>query len=40
MSTYVFPLRRGWKDDTTGRNDWLKYEQQDDFKCARMGAEN
>lgn len=23
---YAFQLRRGWKDDTTGRNDWAEYE--------------
>ena len=23
---YVFQLRRGWKDDSTGRNDWAAYE--------------
>ena len=28
MSKYIFQLRRGWKDDATGRNDWATYEQQ------------
>lgn len=27
---YIFPLRRGWKDDATGRNDWAEYEMQED----------
>lgn len=26
---YVFQLRRGWKDDTSGRNDWAEYEAQE-----------
>ena len=26
MSKYVFQLRRGWKDDVTGRDDWKEYE--------------
>ena len=26
MGKYVFQLRRGWKDDATGRNDWAEYE--------------
>lgn len=26
MSKYIFQLRRGWKDDATGRNDWAEYE--------------
>lgn len=30
MSQYLFQLRRGWKDDTTGRNDWAEYEAQED----------
>ena len=30
MSKYIFQLRRGWKDDTTGRNDWAEYETQED----------
>jgi hypothetical protein len=30
MSKYVFQLRRGWKDDSTGRNDWATYEAQAD----------
>ena len=25
---YVFRLRRGWKDDVIGRNDWATYESQ------------
>ena len=25
---HVFQLRRGWKDDSTGRNDWAEYEAQ------------
>ena len=29
MSKYVFQLRRGWKDDATGRNDWAEYETQE-----------
>jgi hypothetical protein len=28
MAKYVFQLRRGWKDDLTGRNDWADYEKQ------------
>ena len=27
---YVFQMRRGWKDDSTGRNDWAEYEAQPD----------
>lgn len=23
---YISQLRRGWKDDSTGRNDWVEYE--------------
>lgn len=30
MAKYIQQLRRGWKDDTTGRNDWLEYEQKED----------
>lgn len=30
MSKYVFQLRRGWKDDSTGRNDWATYEARAD----------
>lgn len=30
MSKYVFQLRRGWKDDTSGRNDWAEYEAKED----------
>ena len=30
MARYIQQLRRGWKDDTTDRNDWLEYEQQPD----------
>lgn len=30
MSKYIFQLRRGWKDDSTGRNDWATYEDQSD----------
>ncbi len=26
MAKYISPLRRGWKDDSTGRNDWADYE--------------
>ena len=29
MSKYVFQLRRGWKDDRTGRDDWAEYESQE-----------
>ena len=28
MKKYVMQLRRGWKDDTTGRDDWAEYEAQ------------
>lgn len=30
MSKHVFKLRRGWKDDATGRDDWKEYESQED----------
>ena len=30
MAKYIFQLRRGWKDDTTGRDDWANYEAQED----------
>ena len=26
---YIFQLRRGWKDDTTGRDDWAAYEDKE-----------
>ena len=26
MAKYLFQLRRGWKDDAIGRNDWAAYE--------------
>jgi hypothetical protein len=29
MSKYIFQLRRGWKDDSDGRNDWTTYEAQE-----------
>lgn len=29
MAKYVCQLRRGWKDDATGRNDWEQYEKQE-----------
>ena len=28
MAKYIFPLRRGWKIDAEGRNDWATYEEQ------------
>ena len=30
MARYIQQLRRGWKDDATGRNDWLEYEKKSD----------
>lgn len=30
MAKYVCQLRRGWKDDNTGRNDWATYETKED----------
>ena len=27
---YIFQLRRGWKDDSVGRDDWATYEAQQD----------
>ena len=30
MAKYIHQLRRGWKDDTTGRNDWAEYEAKAD----------
>lgn len=30
MVRYIFQLRKGWKDDVTGRNDWVTYETQED----------
>lgn len=30
MARYIQQLRRGWKDDETGRNDWANYESQED----------
>lgn len=27
---YTFQLRRGWKDDSTGKNDWAEYEKRED----------
>ena len=30
MSRYMFQLRRGWKDDATGRNDWFEYEKKEE----------
>ena len=29
MSRYIFQLRRGWKDDASGRDDWATYEAQE-----------
>ena len=29
MARYIQQLRRGWKDDATGRNDWATYEAQE-----------
>jgi hypothetical protein len=29
MAKYICRLRRGWKDDVTGRNDWANYESKD-----------
>ena len=29
MAKYICQLRRGWKDDTTGRNDWAEYESKE-----------
>lgn len=30
MARYIQQLRRGWKNDSIGRNDWLEYEQKSD----------
>jgi hypothetical protein len=30
MSRYIFQLRRGWKDTSTGRDDWAAYEDKPD----------
>ena len=30
MAKYLFQLRRGWKYDATGRNDWAAYEDRSD----------
>ena len=32
MNKYILKLRRGWKDDTSGRNDWKKYEEKPNHK--------
>lgn len=37
MSKYVFKLRRGWKDDSTGRNDWQTYENQENHMLPQEG---
>lgn len=29
MAKHIYSLRRGWKDDATGRNDWVAYETQE-----------
>ena len=29
-SKYIFQLRRGWKNDSTGRDDWAEYETKED----------
>lgn len=29
MARYIQQLRRGWKDDSVGRNDWAEYEVQE-----------
>lgn len=34
---YTFQLRRGWKDDSTGRNDWLEYEKLEDHALPLEG---
>ena len=31
MGKYIFQLRRGWKDDSTGRNDWVTYEESPNY---------
>ena len=30
MGKYIFQLRRGWKDDSIGRDDWATYEAKPD----------
>ena len=37
MSKYICQLRRGWKDDTIGRNDWAVYEEREDHIKPRPG---
>jgi hypothetical protein len=32
MARYIQQLRRGWKDDATGRNDWETYEDKPDHQ--------
>lgn len=37
MIAHVFQLRRGWKDDKTGRNDWAEYEKLDGHMAPLAG---
>lgn len=37
MAKYIFQLRRGWKDDVSGRDDWKTYEEQEDHIKPRAG---
>ncbi len=32
MAKYICQLRRGWKDDASGRNDWATYEAREDHR--------
>ena len=34
---YIFQLRRGWKDDSTGRDDWAEYESRLDHMLPKAG---
>lgn len=34
---YIFQLRRGWKDDSVGRDDWAEYESQPDHVLPKAG---
>ena len=37
MSRYIFQLRRGWKDDSSGRNDWADYETRENHEKPLAG---
>jgi hypothetical protein len=37
MGKHIFQLRRGWKNDAVGRNDWAEYEGKENHKLPLAG---